>query len=116
MPYSVPLSPPLFAGLLQPGHKGHPEHRPGCCPALFFNSPPLTIIPLYIILSSQLKASPKVRACLKTGFGLFLGIMGDPSAATREAGEKLIAAVLDELTEIIVAIAKSEGMKREEKH
>jgi creatinine amidohydrolase len=43
------------------------------------------------------------------------GIMGDPSAATREAGEKLIAAVLDELTEIIVAIAKSEGMKREEK-
>jgi hypothetical protein len=110
MPYSVPLSPPLFAGLLQPGHKGHSEHWPGCCPALFFSSPPS------IILSSQLKASPKVRACLKTGFGLFLGIMGDPSAATREAGEKLIAAVLDELTEIIVAIAKSEGMKREEKH
>ena len=43
------------------------------------------------------------------------GVMGDPSAATRESGEKLIAAVLDELTEIVVAIAKSEGMKHEEK-
>lgn len=43
------------------------------------------------------------------------GVMGDPSAATKEAGEKLIAAVLDELTEIVVAIAKSEGMKHEEK-
>jgi len=41
--------------------------------------------------------------------------MGDPSAATKEAGEKLIAAVLDELAEIVVAIAKSEGMKHEEK-
>lgn len=43
------------------------------------------------------------------------GVMGDPSAATKEAGEKLIAAVLDELTEIVVAIAKSEGMKHEGK-
>jgi creatinine amidohydrolase len=43
------------------------------------------------------------------------GVMGDPSAATKEAGEKLIAAVLDALAEIVVGIAKSEGMKHEEK-
>jgi len=41
--------------------------------------------------------------------------MGDPSAATGETGEKYIASVVDELTEIIVSIAKSEGMTHEEK-
>ncbi len=43
------------------------------------------------------------------------GVMGDPSSATKETGEKYIAAVVDELTEIIVGIAKSEGMMHEEK-
>ncbi len=43
------------------------------------------------------------------------GVMGDPSAATKEAGEKLIAVVLDALTEIAVDIAQSEGMKHEER-
>ena len=41
--------------------------------------------------------------------------MGDPSSATKETGEKYITAVVDELTEIIVGIAKSEGMMHEEK-
>jgi hypothetical protein len=43
---------------------------------VIFQLSSLTTIPSYIILSSQLKASPEVRACLKTGFGLFLGIKG----------------------------------------
>ena len=38
-----------------------------------------------------------------------------PSPATKEAGEKQIAAVVDELIEILVAIAKSEGMTHEER-
>lgn len=39
----------------------------------------------------------------------------NPCIATKEAGEKIIGAVVDELTEIILAIAKSEGMTHEEK-
>lgn len=42
------------------------------------------------------------------------GHMGDPSVATKETGEKLIAAVIEDLTEIVVAIGKSEGMHVEE--
>jgi len=38
----------------------------------------------------------------------------DPSA-TKEMGEKVIATLVDELTEIILGIAKSEGMTHEEK-
>jgi hypothetical protein len=43
---------------------------------VIFQLSSLITIPSSIILSSQLKASPKVWACLKTGFGLFLGIKG----------------------------------------
>lgn len=39
----------------------------------------------------------------------------NPGIATKETGEKIIAAVLDELTEIVVAIAKSESMPHEER-
>lgn len=41
--------------------------------------------------------------------------MGDLSISTKETGEKLISAVLEDLTEIVLAIAKSEGAKTEEK-
>jgi creatinine amidohydrolase len=43
------------------------------------------------------------------------GLMGSPKAATKETGTKLISAVLKDLTEIVVAIARSEGMKWEER-
>jgi creatinine amidohydrolase len=43
------------------------------------------------------------------------GIMADPSCGTAEAGEKYMSAVLDDLTDIVVAIAKSEEIKPEEK-
>ena len=43
------------------------------------------------------------------------GLMADPSCATAETGEKLMSTVLDDLTEIVVAIAKSEGLVPEEK-
>jgi creatinine amidohydrolase/Fe(II)-dependent formamide hydrolase-like protein len=43
------------------------------------------------------------------------GLMGSPKAATKETGTELIAAVLGELAEIVVAIAGSEGMKHEER-
>ena len=39
----------------------------------------------------------------------------DPNVATKETGEKFIAAVIDELAEIIVGIAKSEGMTHEDR-
>lgn len=39
----------------------------------------------------------------------------NPCVATEETGEKIIAAVVDELTEIVVAIAKSESMTHKEK-
>lgn len=38
------------------------------------------------------------------------GVMGDPTVATKEFGEKVIAAVVDELTELLVEIVKSEGV------
>jgi creatinine amidohydrolase len=43
------------------------------------------------------------------------GLMGDPKAATKEVGEKLIDAVLQDLSEIVVAIARSERIKLEER-
>jgi creatinine amidohydrolase len=43
------------------------------------------------------------------------GLMGDPTAATLDTGNKLITAVLKDLSEIVVAIARSEGMKFEER-
>jgi creatinine amidohydrolase len=43
------------------------------------------------------------------------GVMADPSAATAETGEKLISDVLDEITAMVVAIIKSEGVKVEER-
>ena len=43
------------------------------------------------------------------------GVMADPSCATAETGEKLMSTILDDLTEIVVAIAGSEGVKPEEK-
>jgi creatinine amidohydrolase len=43
------------------------------------------------------------------------GHMGDPSISTKETGEKLISAVLEDLTKIVVAIAKSEGKETEER-
>jgi len=36
------------------------------------------------------------------------GVMGDPTVATKEFGEKVIAAVVDELAELLVEIVKSE--------
>jgi len=35
------------------------------------------------------------------------GVMGDPTVATREFGEKAIAAVVDDLKEILIEIAES---------
>ncbi|MFC1979565.1 creatininase family protein [Chloroflexota bacterium] len=43
------------------------------------------------------------------------GVMGDPSTANEETGRKCIAAFVDDLTEIILSIAKSESMTFEEK-
>jgi creatinine amidohydrolase len=43
------------------------------------------------------------------------GLMADPSSSTAETGEKFISAVLDEITAMVVAIIKSEGMKVEER-
>ena len=43
------------------------------------------------------------------------GVMGDPTAATKDTGLKYISEVLDRLTEIIVAIANSENMTFQEK-
>ena len=37
------------------------------------------------------------------------GIMGDPSAATKETGEKFLAAVVEDFIEIILEVVKSEG-------
>jgi len=36
------------------------------------------------------------------------GVMGDPTVATKETGEKIIAAVVDDLTQIIVEVVQSE--------
>ena len=41
------------------------------------------------------------------------GVMGDPTVASRETGEKIIAAVVDDLAKIIVEIVGSEGAHRE---
>ena len=43
------------------------------------------------------------------------GVMGNPTAASKDTGLKYISEVLDRLTEIIVAIANSENMTFEEK-
>jgi len=43
------------------------------------------------------------------------GVLADPRFGTAESGEKLVSAVLDELKEIVVAIAKSEEVKPEER-
>jgi creatinine amidohydrolase/Fe(II)-dependent formamide hydrolase-like protein len=43
------------------------------------------------------------------------GLMADPTAATAETGEKLIRAVVDDLTTIVLAIVQSEGVKVEER-
>ncbi|MBA7560020.1 Creatinine amidohydrolase [subsurface metagenome] len=37
------------------------------------------------------------------------GIMGDPTVATKETGEKIVSAVVDDLTKVIVEIVESEG-------
>ena len=37
------------------------------------------------------------------------GVMGDPTVATKEFGEKVIAAAVDDLTELLLEIVKSEG-------
>lgn len=42
------------------------------------------------------------------------GVLADPNCGTAETGEKLMSAVLDELEEIVVAIAKSGEVKPEE--
>jgi len=39
----------------------------------------------------------------------------NPCAATKETGEEIVAAVVEELIEIVIAISKSEGIKHEEK-
>jgi creatinine amidohydrolase len=43
------------------------------------------------------------------------GLMADPTAATAETGQKLIRAVVEDLTMIVLAIVKSEGVKVEER-
>jgi len=42
-------------------------------------------------------------------FGTNPGVMGDPTVASRETGEKIIKAVVDDLAEIIVEVVESEG-------
>ena len=42
-------------------------------------------------------------------FGTGSGVMGDPTVASRETGEKIIKAVVDDLAEIIVEVVKSGG-------
>ena len=42
-------------------------------------------------------------------FGTHSGVMGDPTVATKETGEKIVKAVVDDLAEIIVEVVKSEG-------
>jgi len=42
-------------------------------------------------------------------------LLGDLSAVSKETGEKYIAAVVDELAEIVVHMAKSEGMRHEDR-
>jgi len=37
------------------------------------------------------------------------GIMGDPTAATKENGQRFLSAVIDDVAEILVAIARSEA-------
>jgi creatinine amidohydrolase len=41
--------------------------------------------------------------------GASQGVMGDPTVASRETGEKIAAAVIRDLAEIIVEVAESEG-------
>ena len=42
-------------------------------------------------------------------YGTHFGVMGDPTVATRETGEKIVKAVVDDLAEITVEVVKSEG-------
>ena len=37
------------------------------------------------------------------------GVMGDPTVATKESGEKIIAAAVDDLAELLLEIVKAEG-------
>jgi creatinine amidohydrolase len=43
------------------------------------------------------------------------GLMGDPTASTKETGEKFLEATVNEFSKIVKAIAESEGMTFEEK-
>jgi len=43
------------------------------------------------------------------------GLMGDPTASTKETGEKFLEAIVDEYSKIVISIAQSEGMTFEER-
>ncbi|MFC1971462.1 creatininase family protein [Chloroflexota bacterium] len=42
-------------------------------------------------------------------YGTNIGVMGDPTVASKETGEKLLKAVIDDLAEIIVEVVRSEN-------
>lgn len=43
------------------------------------------------------------------------GLMGDPTASTKESGEKFLEAIVHEFSKVVIAIAESEGMTFEER-